>query len=57
MARTVRVANRTKQASGKGTDDVSLLLQIRKTTNEKEPTPAPKASVPTNVSVDDQDLS
>jgi hypothetical protein len=55
MARTVKVASRTKQASGKGTDDVSLSLQIRQTTNEREPAPAPRASVLTNVrSVGDQ---
>jgi hypothetical protein len=54
MARTVKVASRTQQASGKPTDDVSLSLQIRQTTNERELAPDPKAIVSTNISVDDQ---
>ena len=48
-----RTVNRRQQASGRGRDNASL--QIRETiTNEREPAPAPGASVPTNVSVDHQ---
>jgi hypothetical protein len=45
-----RTANRRQQATERGRDNASL--QIRQTTNEREPAPAPGASVPNNVSVD-----
>jgi hypothetical protein len=47
-----RVASRRQQASGRGRDNASL--QIRQPTHEREPAPAPGASIPTNVSVDHQ---
>ena len=52
LATMNRTAKRRQQASGRGRDNASL--QIRETTNEREPAPAPGASVPTNVSVDHQ---